>query len=332
MGLKAASAISPEGTLRASTLAKLTRPASKPAGALSIFALGLLALSPAACGTRSDPNGPLPLCTDQSGDTGGEALPGTCDNPVNLPVQDLVIRGALGGCDGGEGWCGADGAGDDVYKLTIQSPIDIAFQFREDETDFEPTLRVVYDAAQSGVAPCEEAPAVSDTKICAVDAVDKKWSILAQPGDYYLFVDGASGGDYALDVKYGVAAVGYDCPLESGAINLNLNDFETRNISLPAGQGILDGKCGGPGTELRFQVNVLQSGFLYAYAYDPTGVEGEVITSIRWGCAGNPEVACSIGAGSAYTEAFVSGPDTIFVVIDQATVTGADLVVEFGLY
>lgn len=281
-------------------------------------AFALLALDAAVltalwgCGLRTDPDSSAPVCIEDA-DTGGEARAGSCEAPIDVPAQDIVVQGQLGGCDGANGWCGRDSGPEDVYRILTPNPIDMHVRFNPAETEFIPTLRVLGGDGAT-VDPCIFDVAQSD--VCTPDAsLRERWSWLSQPGETFIIVDGVGGGGkYEFEISYGVGAFG-ECEAEE-VIAMDYNVAVTRVGTFDAVQGRYDGACQTPGDDRLYTLQLPGPGTLTAVAEDASGTG---VASIRGGCAGNTEVTCGAVAQQSY-----SGPTTVNVVVDSTSVDGGN--------
>jgi hypothetical protein len=268
------------------------------------------------CGLRTDPDY-SPVCVDDAaggtGDTGGtsgEPRVGSCEDPIDLPAgESIVVRGALGGCSGSEGWCGGSGA-EDVYRLNGVAG-DVFVDFIPQETNFNPVLRVVRDED-----PCGEGlPELSE--VCA----DIKNSV---PGrgfydqggvsdQYYLIVDTELGesGEYAFWLRFGPEAFEGDCldALEDQVINLGPGGDFAWEADLDDDQGRVDSGCGAAGNDHVFQLVLDGPGTVQASV---EAIEGDIqpIVSLRNDCATVTELSC----GPTATASFGSATSTLLVV------------------
>ncbi|PRP96496.1 hypothetical protein ENSA5_35720 [Enhygromyxa salina] len=270
------------------------------------------------CGLRTDPDY-SPVCVDntvagETGETGGEPLApriGSCQDPIDLPTgQNIVVRGSLGGCSGTEGWCGGSGA-EDVYR--IGSVVgDVFVDFRPEETNFNPVLRVV-----RGEDPCLEG-VIEESEVCAdiVNSVPGR-GFYDQGGDdtYYIIVDTELGesGDYAFDLRFGDNAFEGDCldAVEDQAIELMAGGNFVWEATLDAKQGRLDSSCSAPGDEDIFTLVLTGGGTVTASV---EVLEGDIqpIVSLRDDCATASELSCG-GLASAN----FGGSATTYLVVDQ---------------
>lgn len=277
------------------------------------------------CGLRTDPEY-SPVCIDGSvasdetagtagtEETGGmpvEPRSGSCEDPIDLPTgQDIVVRGSLGGCSGTQGWCGGSGA-EDVYRIGSVTG-DVFIQFRPQETNFNPVLRVV-----RGEDPCLEAT-VETSEVCAdiVNSVPGRgfWD-QGTDDTYFIIVDTELGesGDYAFDVRFGDAAFGTDChdAVEEQSIELMAGGEFVWEATLEAEQGRLDSSCSTPGDEHIFNLLLTGGGTLSA-TVEPISGDIMPVVSLRADCATWTEAAC----GATVVESFPSST-TAYLVVDQ---------------
>ncbi|WP_172302726.1 hypothetical protein [Pseudenhygromyxa sp. WMMC2535] len=304
---------------------------------VGLASIGLLGCCLIGCGLRTDPDY-TPVCVDSAdgvadsggtdetagtddGDEGGsgEARAGSCQNPIDLPSgEPIVVRGQLGGCSGTEGWCGGSG-GEDVYRIGSVTS-DVFIDFRPQETEFNPVLRVVRED------PCEPGT-VEASEVCAdiVNSIPGR-GFYDQGGEgdvYYIIVDTELGqsGAYAFDLRFGEEASQDECMsfLEEQAIELDVGGQFLWEDALEEDQGRLDSGCSAPGAELVFPVYLDQDGTLEA---EVTSLEAEEegfepIVSIRTACGTPTEMSC----GSTAVAGF-GGATTALLVVDQLGVTG----------
>ena len=296
--------------------------------------LALLGCSAAlllGCGLRSDTDF-VPVCVDSSGMAGGgsgtdgtgdtdgtdtnDGTPrlGSCQNPIDIPSgQSIVVRGSLGGCSGTEGWCGGSG-GEDVYRINgVHS--DVFIDFRPQETDFNPVLRVVRGD------PCGDGP-VEESEVCApiVNSIPGR-GFYDQGGVndlYYIIVDTELGetGKYAFDLRFGEDASQDDClaALDEQAIEIGPGGNFQWEASLEAEQGRLDSECTSPGSEHIFPLVITGAGTLSASV---SVIEGDPetfmpIVSIRTSCATPTELSCGESAVANF-----GGTTNRLLVVDQ---------------
>lgn len=274
------------------------------------------------CGLRTDTDF-TPVCvdgnmaaddTDGTAETGSmpaEPRKGSCDLPIDLPTgQDIVVRGHVGGCSGTEGWCGGSGA-EDVYR--IGSVVgDVFIDFRPQETNFNPVLRVIRSED-----PCLEGT-IEQSEVCAdiVNSVPGRgfWD---QGGSstYFIIVDTELGesGDYAFEVKFGGPSFGTDCydAVEEQSIELMPGGEFVWEASLEAKQGRLDSGCSAPGDEDIFNLLLTGGGTVSATV---EVLEGDIepIVSLRNDCATTTELSC----GATATASFGGSANT-YLVVDQ---------------
>jgi hypothetical protein len=253
------------------------------------YVLALTVLS--ACGLRSDPDFE-PQCQDDDAETDGDDSPASCMNPVTIPVvQSSTVQGVLGGCSNALGYCGGSG-GEDVYEFVPPVAGDVTVTFRPDLTEVDPVLRVVQGE------PCGEAP-ISATEVCA-DIVNEfpGRSFFADPvdGPVYIIVDSERGESGAYGFEFGWGAVDYPTTceehLEEQAIVLGLGGNFQWNDSLEEGQGLIDGSCGGQGTETLFRLTINSPGTLTATVASDSF---EPVVTVRPKCFAYSELMCGLG-------------------------------------
>lgn len=283
--------------------------------------IGLAALAITfGCGLRTDPDY-SPVCVDDSmagdtggtADTGGNVTPraGACENPIDIPAgQNIVVRGSLGGCSGTEGWCGGSG-GEDVYRIASVTD-EVFIDFRPQETNFNPVLRVVRED------PCLEG-AIEVSEVCA----DIKNSVPGRGfydegggGDqYFIIVDTELGesGDYAFEVRFGDGASEGDCfdAMEEQAIELATGGNFQWEADLEDEQGRLDSACSAPGDDDVFSL-VLTGGGTVSASVEVLEGDIEPIVSIRTDCTTNSEFSCGATAQASF-----GGSTTAILVVDQ---------------
>jgi hypothetical protein len=303
-------------------MVSLRRPLAGPTALVALAALG--------CGLRSSPDAVL-LCEggDTEGDTEGTPRPGSCMDPIPLPPPPLpvVIRGRLGGCSDAEGWCGADGGPEDVYRLDLTQAgmSEVTVRVRPDETAFSPTIRVVRDPGDGTLDPCTGPDGLSE--VCAPEADARAgWSFLAPPAVYYVHVDSAAaGGDYALDLQYGPAGLADACTFFPETIVLGNGGVFSWEDTLPRAQGEVDSFCSTPGAEHVFPLVIKNAGTLQVLVETLDGDPLRPVLSLRQDCAPSSELVCDPSApedGTSTLSYPFGGPAMLYLAVDQAGVSG----------
>jgi hypothetical protein len=295
----------------------------------------LAVLGLCACGLRSD-------AEDESGgfdtvsDTEDDPRRGGCDMPYVLPFANFEVRGRLLGPGRVRGWCGRladDAAGDtegaglpddgpeDSYIVTPSFDVDVVVTIVE--ADFEPTLRVTRDGCEEDVLP----------QLCAAPvAVGTSRHFFSEVGhSYTITVDSPAGtdGHYAMRLIYGDPAIDA-CPIHPTQISQAPGGFFTWSNAFGATPGEVDGRCGGPGDENMFQVNVSFPGTI---TFRVTADESFApVLSLRSGCGGVTELQCTSAeeTGSSTVELvhFFPNPGTFYLVVDQGDVVGGSYKLE----
>lgn len=274
---------------------------------------GLLAVT-VACGLRSDP---LSLTREVEDSEDGAPEPSSCAEPYDLPLEPGMVHGRIDADIGAlYGWCGRDGGSEDVYRLRATSSTDISIWFIDAETEFSPTLRVERESCGSldeGVA------------VCADDVGTQRETarhFFAEEGlEYTLIVDAPTGASGAYAFALDLGAPDQACAYHPQTIQQIAGNTFTWSNALSAGQGGTDGACGGPGREDVFVLDARFSGSISVVA---RGYDGfEPVVSLRRGCGGSTELACSgpsTSPSSALATLNVSIPaaGTYYVVVDQA--------------
>lgn len=281
-------------------------------------AFALLALDAAVltalwgCGLRTDPDSSAPICIEGE-DTDGEPRTGSCEMPIDVPTQEIVVQGQLGGCDGASGWCGRDSGPEDVYRIMTPNAVDMHVRFNPAETEFIPTLRVL-GGATGTVDPCTFD--ISQSDVCTPDAsLRERWSWKAQEGETFIIVDGVgAGGKYEFEISYGVSNFG-DCEAEE-VIAMDYDVAVTRVGTLEPVQGRYDSLCQTPGDDRLYTVQLPGPGTLTATVET---ADGAGIVSIRNGCAANTELTCGASASE-----FFDSAGTVNVVLDSTGVDGGN--------
>lgn len=285
----------------------------------SLLAL-LWAASAAGCGLRSDPFAPDFGLEDSSGGSNDESdesgdpnRPGTCNDPLSLPFAPMTLRGQLSGPSFAEGWCGSDGGPEDVYLLVPDYDVDVILTLKVDETEFEPTLRVVEDGC---------APGSGLTQVCTRSFDEQPYHFLARAGHTYsVFIDSADGGDgsYAFEVGFGWPPLDQCAPHPEIIQQLPGSAFIWNN-DFTEGQGRVDGYCGGPGRENMFPLAASYAGTVYAHV-ETTGDFAPVL-SLRTDCAALSELTCAANGpgGVADLVYFIEAPGQYYLVVDQGQI------------
>ena len=294
----------------------------RPGVAALVAALGLC-----ACGLRSDAD------DDESGggevETGGETgedpREGGCDMPFMLPFANFEVRGRLLGPGRGRSWCGrnVEGAPDagpeDSYIITPTFDVDVQMLIT---ADFKPSLRVTRDGCHEDVLP----------QMCAAPLGDDIPHFFAEVGSTYtITIDSPEGtdGHYKMQVIYGDPVIDA-CPVHPTQIDQEPGGYFTWSNSFGANPGQVDGRCGGPGDENMFQVNVFFPGNMtFRVTADDSFAP---ILSLRTGCGGITELQCvssaQVGSNSFELSNFFDGPGTFYIVVDQGDIQGGSYKLE----
>lgn len=251
---------------------------------------------------------------------------GSCNDRLPFPEADGRVTGQLAaGGSLSEGSCGGDGP-EDAYVLVPQFDTDITIFMDALNTDFSPVLRV--EASGCG--------GDGEQRVCDRGIVNEPYHFLARAGvEYTVTIDAPSGasGDYAFDVVYGFPDPSL-CPIHPETITQVSGATFIWENTFSAGQGRVDGYCGGPGRENMFALNTSYAGAMFIQVTGANGYSPAV--SYRSSCAALSELACAGDAdtgipGVAELEAFIEGPGQFFIVVDQTGMDGGDysLLVEF---
>src|SRR5690606_36775519 len=85
---------------------------------------------------------------------------------------------------------------------------------------------------------------------------------------------------------------------EEEVIRLGRGGVYSWEATLPEGQGWIDGKCGGPGTEDKFIVRLIEGGTLNVTVEALDGDWTPIVNIARGpGCAGESGIRCAAAAG-----------------------------------
>lgn len=299
-----------------------------------LAALALVAGSTVGCGLRTDPSFAR-ICIDDNasvdagtGTDGGSDGPrvGSCENPVELPAgDDIVVRGALGGCSGTEGWCGGTGA-EDVYMVPGTGE-DVFIEFRPQDTNFNPVLRVVRgDPCGAGELP--------ETEVCApiVNSIPGRgfFDQGAEGEPYYIIVDTELGesGEYAFDLRFGESSFAGDCldAVEEQVIQLGPGGNFVWEGRLDDVQGRLDSDCSSPGNEDLFILDLTGSGTLEA-SIEVLDGDIEPVLSVRERCTVESELSCGGSVTAEFEEA-----TTALLAVDQLGVADGEYRLTVGYF
>lgn len=285
-----------------------------------VVGLGFAAI---ACGLRTEPV----VLFDTEGETASEAETGdlppssSCAEPIELPLFDTTITGLLRGSGRQAGWCGVDAGAEDIYRLRPAEPTDVTLEVRTVETAGPQALTVrVYDG------DCGQ-----EARVCGDVFAPGALSFFAEPGrDTFVVVDAPSGAElaYGLSVRYGNRQT---CSIHPQVITQEAGTTFRWFNDLPAGQGELDGPCGGSGRENAFELLVFVPGTVDITAIGSMGLDP--VLSLRTGCGGSTELACSPAGGSrsASLGDLPLDPGSYLVVVDSAGLDGGsyELAVSF---
>lgn len=241
--------------------------------------------------------------TDSESDSDGGPRLGSCENPYLLPFQNTTIRGRLLGRGELEGWCSETSGLEDVYVVTANYDVDIVLENRpESELD---ALIHVYEGDCTGEA-----------RVCAKSVLPGEGHYFyAEAGKTYtIVIDSPARTDasYAFDVWFGYPALEH-CRIHETSINQSPGGYFFWENQLPAGQGHVDGPCGGPGTENMFAVNVDYPGYMAAFA------NGNVSLDVRNDCGGAHSLVCTENEG--IVEVYFDSPGTYYLAVDHEDVT-----------
>jgi hypothetical protein len=284
-----------------------------------------------ACGVRTglpgDESGTGNLDTGDTVPPGPDPREGGCDHPIPLPFANVeAVRGRLRGPSRDEGWCGDgenDAGAEDTYLITPTFDTDVIVSILP-ETEFTPTLRATRDGCYSDD---DNLP-----RMCAAPVGDYPyWHFLAEAGhEYSLTIDSPEGtdGKYAMRVFYGPPELSA-CPIHSTQINQAPGGYFTWSNELGGKGGRVDGRCGGPGNENMFQVNVSYPGTITFFVTADDSFAP--ILSVRTGCGGSSEVTCTSMAQqgtSSFALPWFFEPGTYYIVVDQDDVKGGEYSLE----
>jgi hypothetical protein len=281
----------------------------------------------AGCGLRSDPTFVGESLTDVLSDgasaEGGVVDPdrmGACNSPFDLPPEPTTIQGTLpdhGSLYGG--WCGRDAGPEDVYRFVPAADTDVTIVFRRDLTDFEPTLRVQSEACGGSTTAID---------ICAVEPFEDDFHFFALAGStYFISVDSSEagiGGNYGFDVLYGDPGL-ERCPVHPEVIVQSAGAAFVWGNDFARGQGRVDGRCGGPGRENMFRLDISYSA---PFSVRVEGTEGfEPVVNLRTSCGGLTEILCAKSGDTGtpgVAEIFLgpAAPGTYYIVVDQVGIEG----------
>jgi hypothetical protein len=290
----------------------------------SILAATVAATIAVGCGIRTNP-------------LDHPVLPGTslssCDEPEELvPLEDTVLRGSLSGSGEVFGWCGADDGIEDVYVLDMQNNRDLTLRVL-DESEFVPTIRVEED-----VCGQESARGEGLTRLCTSEATsdDPRHVLLLKGHRYFVTIDSTSGsgGNYAVEITWANTPLSSCDPHPETIVQAPGTQFLWNN-SFSRGQGRVDSQCGGPGQEDMFKIRTSYTGYVWISVNGSNGFLP--LVSLRRGCGGVTEMACSPGLdepATAYASIdgyFLDEIRDYYVVVDQVGVDGGryDLAVYF---
>jgi hypothetical protein len=276
------------------------------------------------CGLRSDPLFEGDLVADGgldggpdlgSEETDTDAPPvSACEMPIQMPLENVVLEGSLGGRGQESGWCGQDNGPEVVYQFVAPYNIDVTMTVLS--SDVPLTLRVVEDGCSDGTGR---------TVMCSNDFLDASKHFYALAGrTYNVTVDTEAGnaGKYAIDVVYGWPALDLCTVHEELIVQQSGGSFVWFN-DLGRGQGDVDGACGGPGRENMFRIQTSYPGSMYAEIYGSGGFAP--VLSVRTNCAGASELMCTSAEAGGYatTSWYFDAPGSdYYLVADQATIDG----------
>lgn len=266
------------------------------------FAL-LSLVSMAGCG-RANPIEELPVGTSSdfdeppgSSDAGEEGRPGSCTAPLQLPTSATRVTGELAGQDLIDGWCGGLGGPEDVYVFRPERDTEVTIQLLDEQTEFEPILRVAqqYCFSDAGYINVCVDPSRAD--------LYDRWHFFALAGEtHYIQIDteDPSGGRYAFDLSFD-DVTDEDCPPPSETFVLEPGVPIERRIDLPGQtQGRVDTQCvvprepRGAGVEAIYRVRVPSGGTVTMELLWTAG-PGAPSFSIRRGCSTFSEELCVHG-------------------------------------
>ncbi len=280
----------------------------------------------AACGLRSEAADDVGEDSSMPwGETEVDMRLGSCDTPYEVPFANFAVRGRLAGPGSVRGWCGRDDddapdAGpEDSYLVTPTFDVDVLVLI--DEAEFEPSLRVTRDGCREDVLP----------EVCAAPVGDDQWHFFAQAGSTYtITIDSPreTDGRYRMQFIYGDPGIDA-CRVHPSQINQEVGGYFTWSNEFGKRQGKVSGKCGGPGAENLFQVNVNSPGRMTFLVTADT--KFEPVVSVRSGCGGATELQCAndtAGNGVVELSYRFDVPGTYYVAVDQANIEGGSYKLE----
>lgn len=299
----------------------------REAGSATPWAAGVLAagLALVACGVRTGT--PDEDTGGGSGPVGVDPREGGCDSPFVLPYANTEVRGRLQGPSRVDGWCDVDGNGggaEDTYLIAPPVDTDVLV-FVLPDTEFDATLRVTRDGCYRDD---DNAP-----RICAApigDSVPYRHFLAEAGREYSLTIDSPEGTDglYTMQVFYGQPGL-EACPIHPSQIVQEPGGYFTWSNSFAERQGVVDGRCGGPGAENMFQINVTYPGNItFRLSADESFAP---VLSVRTGCGATTELACTsmeIEGRSTLELSWFFEPGTYYVVADQGDVRGGSYMLE----
>ena len=294
-----------------------------------------LTLGLCACGLRSDVDDDESGGVDTVSDTEDDPRRGGCDMPFVLPFANTEVRGRLLGPGRVRGWCGRlgenesaegpvgapDAGPEDSYVVSPSFDVDAVITISD--ADFEPSIRVTRDGCQEDVLP----------QLCAAPVeVGSVRHFFAEVGhSYTITVDSPedTDGHYPMQVVYGDPGIAA-CPIHSSQIDQAPGGYFTWSNSFGPRPGEVDGRCGGPGDENMFQVNVLFPGTItFRVTADDSFAP---ILSLRSGCGGVTELQCvsaeQTGSSTIELVNFFPNPGTFYIVVDQGDIVGGSYKLE----
>lgn len=278
------------------------------------------------CGVRSGPPG-----EDTDGGGGGpsgdDPREGGCDVPFVLPYANVEVRGRLQGPSRVDGWCDADGNGggaEDTYLVTPPIDTDVLLVVMPD-TEFDATLRVTRDGCY------RDEDNLPEMCVAPIGDAWPYWHFFAEAGRAYsVTIDSPEGTDglYTMQVLYGPPGI-EGCSIHSSQINQEPGGYFTWSNDLAGRQGRADSRCGAPGAENMFQINVFYPGNItFRVTADRSFAP---VLSVRTGCGVTSELACTSAELEGSTDLELSWfftPGTYYVVADQGDVRGGHYMIE----
>ncbi len=137
-------------------------------------------------------SGPAMSTGPSAGVVGSSAEPGTCEAPLELPIDQPVTGDTTGAPSRMQGPCADGNAPERVYRLTITERSQVLI-----------ALRSTYDGALYLLRECGQIDSMVDCNDDAGDTSQSRLYKTLDPGTYFLVVDGfgSDAGGYELEVS-----------------------------------------------------------------------------------------------------------------------------------